>query len=220
MQDNDFVMAELILSSAYLPPVEYFGLIFAADNVFIEDSESYQKQSFRNRTRILSANGILPLSIPICHHTPGCLVKDVLIDYKTPWQRNHWKSIRAAYNNSPYFLYYQDYLLPFFQKKTTFLFDFNLELILLLLNLLKIDKKIQLTGDYSASYNMTFDCRNEIHPKKSALPDYRFRVTQPYYQVFETKFNFVPNLSILDLLFNEGASACSILQNFCTFAPL
>jgi hypothetical protein len=213
-------MFELILSTAYFPPIEYFGLIFAADKVFLEDSESYRKQSFRNRTQILSANGTLPLSIPICHHTPDCLIKEVRIDYKTPWQRNHWKSILAAYNNSPYFLYYQDFFMPFFQNKYTFLFDLNLEIMLLLMNLLKIDKQIHLTGDFIACYENAVDCRNIIHPKKSSLTDYRFKLKQPYYQVFETKFDFIPNLSILDLLFNEGVNACAILRNFCNFAPL
>jgi len=213
-------MSELILSSAYFPPVEYFGLILAADHVLLEDSESYHKQSYRNRTHILSANGMLALTIPICHHNPGCLIKDVKIDYKTPWQRNHWKSIQAAYNNSPYFLFYQDIFLPFFQKKIPFLFDFNFELFLVLMNLLKMDKKILPTGNFVASYNNSADCRNEIHPKKAILPDYQFKFNQPYYQVFESKFDFVPNLSILDLLLNEGANARAIVQNFCTFAPL
>lgn len=213
-------MSELILSSAYFPPVEYFGLILAADHVLLEDSESYQKQSYRNRAHILSANGMLTLTIPVCHHNPGCLIKDVKIDYKTPWQRNHWKSIQAAYNNSPYFLFFQDAFLPFFQKKIPFLFDFNFEAFLLLMNLLKIDKKIQPTGNFIPSYDNSLDFRNEIHPKKAILPDYRFKFNQPYYQVFESKFEFVPNLSILDLLFNEGGNACAIVQNFCTFAPL
>ena len=213
-------MSELILSSAYLPPVEYFGLILNFENVIIEDSESYQKQSFRNRTQILSANGLLPLSIPICQHKSDILIKDIRIDYKTSWQRNHWRSIQSAYNNSPYFLYYQDFLIPFFQKKSTFLFDFNFEITLLFMNLLKIDKQIRFTGNFIASYGDAFDCRNTIHPKKSSLPDYRFKLKQPYYQVFETKLDFIPNLSILDLLFNEGANACSILQNFCNFAIL
>lgn len=213
-------MQKLILSTAYFPPVEYLGLLAAANQVFLEDAENFQKQSYRNRTVILAANGPLTLSIPLCHTKPKISVRDVRIDYVMPWQRNHWKSISAAYNNSPYFLYFQDFFIPFFQKKYDFLFDYNLELLQLLLRLLKIEKTLNFSGNFIPPNQNETDYKTLIHPKKMILNDYPLRIVQPYCQVFNEKFGFVPNLSILDLLFNEGNNSKNYLIKFCTFAAI
>ncbi|MEG2071452.1 MAG: WbqC family protein, partial [Bacteroidales bacterium] len=156
----------ILLSVAYLPPVEYFVLLSNGD-VSIEKHEYYCKQSYRNRTILLTANGINQLSIPICHQQNKMLIKEVKIDYKTPWQRNHWKTIESAYNNSPFFLYYQDYIKPFYQKQYPYLFDFNMELINILLKLLKLDIPYRFTTEYRENIPNTIDARKIIHPKNA-----------------------------------------------------
>lgn len=179
----------------------------------IEHFEHYSKQSFRTRTNILTGNGVQALSIPVIQTHDKILIKDVKIDYKTAWQKNHIRAIQAAYNNSPYFLYYQDYIIPFYEKKTTFLIDYNTELMLVLLKLLGIKKEIQASNDFISQYTDALDVRNTIHPKMATLDDYPYGISEPYQQVFDTRFGFTPNLSILDLLCNEGNGSLHYLQH-------
>lgn len=179
----------------------------------IEHFEHYSKQTYRTRTCILTGNGVQSLSIPVIQTHDKILTKDVKIDYKTAWQTNHIRAIQAAYNNSPYFLYYQDYLMPFYEKKPTFLVDYNTELLQVLLKLLGIKKEIQATTDFVNQYTDALDVRTEIHPKRSTQEDYKFRISESYQQVFDTRFGFTPNLSVLDLLCNEGNGSHRYLQN-------
>lgn len=204
-----------LLSTAYLPPVEYFLLIEKSDGCLVEHYEHYSKQSYRNRTCILTGNGKQALSIPVEQTHQKILTKDVRIDYTTRWQTNHWRALTAAYNSSPYFLYYQDFLQPFYEKKYTFLIDYNTELLHLLLKFLKVDRHIEPTTDYIAVPGDYYDAREIIHPKKCDRDDYPLKLTKPYRQVFEDRFGFTRNLSILDLLFNEGNDSPSFL-NHCT----
>ncbi len=191
---------QIILSTAYLPPIEYFAFIRKSEVFFIEGAENYQKQSYRNRANILTGNGVQSLIIPVIHHSSKMAIKDVRIDYRYEWQRQHWKTIVSAYNNSPFFLFYQDYLQPFYQKQYDFLFDYNTEITVILLKLLRIKKDPAFTESFSSMVAMK-DLRNEIHPKKDSL------LTLPqYHQVFEDKFSFVPHLSVIDWLFNVGTS--------------
>lgn len=187
------------LSTAYFAPIEYYQHIKNAEKVSIEQHEYYQKQSYRTRSRIVSANGVMDLSIPVekRNHT---LIRDVRISEHSDWQTLHWRSIEAAYNSSPFFEYYADDFRPFFEKKWLFLWDFNMELLHKTLELLDIETKITLTEAYEPQTDEnTLDLREIIHPKKAAsLPLKR------YYQVFAAKFGFIPNLSIADLLFNMG----------------
>ena len=202
-----------LLSTAYLPPVEYFLLIEKSDGCVVEHFEHYSKQSYRNRTCILTGNGKQALSIPVEQTHQKILTKDVKIDYATRWQTNHWRAITAAYNSSPYFLYYQDYLRPFYDKKYTFLIDYNTELLQMLLKFLKLNRPIEPTTDFIATADDLYDAREIIHPKKCDLDDYPLKLTQPYRQVFEDRFGFTSNLSVIDLLFNEGNESTSYLNH-------
>lgn len=184
------------------------------DEIWLEKCEKYQKQSYRNRTRILTANGPQALSVPVVHALSPegkmPLVSEMSIDNRTPWQRNHWRTIVSAYGNSPYFLYYQDALKPFYESEFVNLFEYNQLLIKTILKLMKSDTQIHTTSDFTPISD--HDLRIEIHPRKAASDAYLFKLNQPYYQVFEDRFGFVPNLSILDLLFNLGPAATSYLK--------
>lgn len=204
-------MKKILLSIAYFPPIEYIALFLQKNEIFIENNEHYQKQSYRNRMWILSANGIQSLTIPIQHHAKKMAIQEVEIDYTTAWQRLHWKAITAAYNNSPFFFYFQDFFYPFYHQKIKYLFDYNQQLLEVILSLLRIEKKLYFTSKYVKNDDNFLDYRNLIHPKKSKQPDYPFVPTKSYYQVFESKFGFTPSLSILDLLCNKGNEAHNTL---------
>lgn len=195
----------LLLSTAYLPPIQYISKFTLKQPVFIEQFEHYSKQSYRNRCQILSANGILSLTIPVVKATTKkILTKDVKIDYSTNWQKLHAKGIEAAYKNAPYYEYYIDDLMPFFEKKETFLLDLNLHILDMLSELISLDLSTQLTSDYIFDNEDISDFRESIHPKVSKMkPDPDFMI-KPYHQTFNDRFPFIPNLSIIDLLFNEG----------------
>jgi hypothetical protein len=196
---------DTLLSIAYLPPIEYYFSL-GGNTIYIEKFENYQKQSFRNRTVICSPNGPIPLVIPVLRNRSS-LITDVLIDNKTDWQRLHWRSITAAYNNSPFFLYYQDLFEPFFKNKFNYLFDFNFKLFEITLKILKWKPQINLTSEFIPYGSVNNDYRNLIHPKKSISPEYPFEHANKYRQVFENKLGFIPHLSILDLLCNEGPNS-------------
>lgn len=190
---------EIVVSTAYLPNIEYFAFIAKSEVFFMEDAETYQKQSYRNRAYIMTAGGVQTLILPTRHETQRSCIRDVRIDYKCPWQLKHWRAIESAYSGTPYFLYFKDFLYPFFEKKYEFLFDYNLELTNTLLRLFKIKKAPVFTGTFEKEYHERFDLRNLIHPKKER----HFQET-PYHQVFDDRFPFVGNLSVIDLLFNAG----------------
>lgn len=196
------------LSTAYCAPVEYFQHLKNAKKVCIEQYEYYQKQSYRTRSRIVSANGIMDLSIPVekKNHAP---IRDLRISDHSDWQTQHWRSIEAAYNSSPFFEYYADDFRPYFEKKWLFLWDFNTELLYKTLELLDIETKIEFTAQYEPQVeDNTLDLREIIHPKKEiTLP------LKPYYQVFATRFGFLPNMSIIDLLFNMGNESQLIIDS-------
>jgi hypothetical protein len=199
----------VILSSAYLPPVEYLSAFLKADNIYIEHHEHFVKQTYRNRCVIPTANGLLTLSIPVTkgkkHHCP---INQIQIDYNQPWQRTHWRAIETAYNTSPFFLYYRDYFEVFYtQRNTDNLFDYNLQLFNLILRLFGIKKPYLLTSDYVAIYGKEdLDLRQTIHPKTKNAPNSN-ALFPSYRQVFSDRLGFQPNLSCIDLLFNEGKLA-------------
>ena len=201
----------ILLSTAYFPNIQYISKFFFDDLFVIEAFENFQKQSYRNRCEILSANGKLSLSVPLItgkdQKTP---IRDVKIDYQTNWQKQHFKSIESAYNSSPFFEYIIDDFLFVFEKKETYLFDLNLKILEQLKPYLLINKPIQLSSNFIEE--ASFNYKNTIHPKtKMQKYDATFK-PQSYYQTFNDKFDFIPNLSILDLLFNEGTQAVSILK--------
>jgi len=205
----DNQQANVLLSSAYLAPVQYFTKLISYQIINLEYCESYLKQSYMNRTVILSVNGPLKLSLPIVNgpRAKG-MIRDQQLSYEYHWQQMHWRGISSAYNNSPFFQYYSDNLAPFYhEKKWKYLVDFNFEIQKAVMKSINFDVTIKCTDDYCPRGDVpetTDDFRCNIHPKpQKQIGDKRFSPTI-YTQVFHDKWGFVPNLSILDLLFNEG----------------
>ena len=222
-----------MLSSTYFGPVQWYQKLNRYDECLIERHESFIKQTYRNRMIISTTNGPLSLTIPTNHDT-SMAMKDIRISDHANWRHVHWNALLSAYGESPFFEYYQDDIRPFYEKKYDFLFDFNMEIMEKMIELLDIRPKVRVTDKYylseerrvkSEEFNsldgqiqhttfntqhLTFnasikDFRDVIRPKKP-LFDSEF-TPQRYYQVYEQKFGFQPNMSILDLLFNEGNEA-------------
>jgi hypothetical protein len=197
-----------VLPLFYLPPVAYFTKLNTyKPDILIESQEHFPKQTYRNRTNICSPDGMLTLTVPVVKgskiHTP---IKDVKISYDFKWQRQHWMGLETCYRNSAYFEYYEDELAPFYQKHFTYLFDYNEQLLQLLLKFLKIQLPLQHTETYEAAYPLLNDYRNAISTKK----DFIFE-QKPYFQVFEERNGFMKNLSIVDLLFSQGPQTINYL---------
>ena len=197
----------MVVSLLYLAPVEYYALLAQGKPVGLEQHERFVKQSYRNRCRILTANGPMDLSIPVEKQGLSTLYRDIRIAEHDNWQQQHWRSITSAYNSSPFLEYYQDDLRPFYEKKWEFLWDFNWQMQEVVLSLLDLEPDIFLTEAYETGLNP--DYRELIHPKKQEL-DFGL---QPYYQVFAPKFGFTSGLSILDLLLNMGNESILVLKN-------
>ncbi len=194
-------MEAVLLSTAYLPNISYFYFLLNSESVFIENYEHFQKQSFRNRCEILSANGKLDLSIPLQKHGDKELISEKKISYSENWQAKHWTAIISAYKNAPYFEYFEDDFKYFYENPFEFLFDYNLQLTQLILKTLRIEKQIQFTNAFEKEFK-GLDLRNSIHPKITTV--FSNTLVKPYYQVFADKNGFTGNLSVIDLLFNKG----------------
>jgi hypothetical protein len=193
----------VLLSTAYLAPTEYYLQMNSHLQVIIEKHCHYIKQTYRNRCVIASANGLQTLSIPIVKpDSLKCPTKDIRIADHGNWRHLHWNAIVSAYNSTPFFEYYVDDFRPFYEKPTAFLFDFNEELRELICSLLDIQSEVSYTTGFMAQPD-DLDLREAIHPKKAPYTS-NFK---PYYQVFENKYGFQSNLSIIDLLFNMGPEA-------------
>lgn len=197
-----------ILPLFYLPPVEYFSnLTRFKEDLLIERFEHFPKQTYRNRASIYSPNGKLDLIIPVVKgskvHTK---IKDVRISYEANWQRLHWMSLQTCYRSSAFFEFYEHDFVKFYEKKTEFLFDFNLEILELLLKMLRIRADLRFTDQYEAVPESRTDFRDLMHPKRPS----RY-TAKSYYQVFQDRHGFLPNLSIADLLFNHGPQSISYL---------
>ena len=210
-----------LLSSTYFGPIQWYQKLNRYDECLIERHESFIKQTYRNRMLIPTTNGPLSLTIPTNHNT-SLAMKDIRISDHANWRHVHWNALLSAYGESPFFEYYQDDIRPFYEKKYEFLFDFNMEITEKMIELLDIRPKISITNEYFLSEERKVkreefnsftnhkvesikDFREAIRPKKP-LPDAEFE-SKRYYQVYEQKFGFQPNMSILDLLFNEGNEA-------------
>jgi hypothetical protein len=200
----------VLIDLQYLPSLEYFCHILPFDEVILEGNEHYVKQSYRNRCYLLGSNKTEMLVIPILHGNKKTLIKDVKIDYSQRWSINHWRTISAAYGKSPFFEYYSDYFIQVYEKKHKFLWEFNFDMLTICLKLLRVKKTISQTGNYEKNANLTvFDARSTINPKKD-LNKASFYNPEPYQQNFGNEF--VPNLSIIDLLFCRGNQALEILK--------
>lgn len=202
-------MNKLIVSTAYLPPIAFFVSIVETKRITVEQHENYLKQTYRNRCHILSANGILPLSIPVIK-TDGNHTKliNIQISNINNWQLNHWRAIESAYNKSPFFLYYRDELETFYLRKFNNLLEFNSELLSFLLRKIGLKIEIIFSDDFLSIQNEENDLRFKFSPKKEEVIQFPH-----YYQVFEEKFGFNANLSIIDLLFNEGPETLNYLES-------
>lgn len=194
-----------ILPLFYLPPVGYFSLLQKlGEDFLIEKHEHLAKQTYRNRASIYSPNGKLDITVPVVKgaktHTK---MKDVRISYDFNWQRLHWLSLESCYRSSAYFEFYEDELSRFYTNKFEFLFDYNLELLEWLNKKLKLNKSFGVTEEYFDDIQPELDFRSAMSPKKQE----DIVNNKSYYQVFEDKHQFLPNLSIVDLLFNQGPQA-------------
>ena len=205
----------VLLVTSYWPNLHYFFYVLNASIINIEQFDNYSKQSYRNRTQILSANGILNLSIPIKKNKSEKVVNSIEISYKEDWQKNHWRAITSAYKNSPYFDFFEEDLKVFYSNKYNLLIDYNLDQLKFIIKVLKQKKNIQLTKQYESNPESVIDLRTIIHPKQSYLSDKLVanKLDQSYYQTFENKISFTPNLSILDLLFNKGLHTIDYLKS-------
>ena len=172
--------------------------------ITIELFETYQKQTFRNHCLIAGPNGAQQLTIPVIkvngNHTK---TKDIIIDGSADWQKIHWKSIETAYNNSPFFLYYRDYFEPYFFRRFESLVEFNNALLNEIFIILRMNIEIEFTEDYQSGQGIFLDRGEELVGKRKPIP-LHFR---KYTQVFENKYGFLPDLSIIDLIFNLGPEA-------------
>ena len=208
----------VLLSSAYLGPVQYYAKMVSYPRVFIERFETYHKQSYRNRCVILAANGPLVLSVPVLYGPSAkAPMGELQLTYDHNWQQIHWRSITSAYKNSPFFDYYADELAPYYhQKKWKFLIDFNSGIQDVMLEAIDYKAVIQYTEQYvkaGVGEEGTADFRYSIHPKPQRQGiDTAFQAI-PYHQVFNVRNEFTSNLSILDLLFNEGPQTLNVLRS-------
>jgi len=201
----------------YAAPIQYYTKFLMYNTIQMEQMENYSKGSFRNRTYIATANGILCLSIPLVkgkHQQTD--IRAVYIDYSQDWRQVHWRSIRTAYGSAPFFEYYADPILQFYEKKHEKLFDFCIDFQKMMLNFLKINTKVEYTEVFELETKGTIvDFRNQISPKKYKIAEASDALffPQPYPQLFEDRYGFLPNLSILDLLFCTGPEASMYLKN-------
>lgn len=203
-------MAEsALIELHYLPCVAYFSMLSRYQEVYIEQQEHYQKRSYRNRAHIAGANGLLRLSIPLNKGKNEQMpIEEVTISYKENWQHQHWESIRSAYRNAPFFDFYAEALAPFYQQKFTYLFEFNKAILETLLKLLQLPTQLHYTQSFQKQTKENIDdFRNQITPKHEAP----FNLSS-YPQVFTEKHGFLPNLSILDLIFCAGPQAVLLLE--------
>ena len=197
-----------IFSTAYFPCISYMARFLAEDEPLIEVYETYHKQTYRNRCRVMTANGVENISVPVIkvngNHT---MTKDMMISPIEPWQHIHSRCLESSYKASPYFDHYYDYLKPIFENRYDRLVDLNDATMEAVFKMLKVNKEIKHTTDYIREAEN--DLREAFSPKKPVDAS----LFPTYYQVFSEKFPFAPDLSVLDLIFNEGPEAIGYLKN-------
>ncbi|MGL4327576.1 MAG: WbqC family protein [Tannerellaceae bacterium] len=208
-------MSKVYLSTAYLASIQYYAKLYSFEKVCIESDCNYVKQTFRNRCMIGAANGAMPLSIPIEKpDSPKCKTRDIRIAEHGNWRHLHWNAISSAYNSTPFFEYYKDDFVGFYEKKYDFLFDYNEQLREMICSLIDFTPNVSYSHEYQTVVEENaIDLREKISPKKPFDTwDNEFKAI-PYYQVFQQKHGFLPNLSIIDLLFNMGPESLLILRD-------
>lgn len=188
-----------LLSVTYFGPVQWYQKLHRAERVEIEQWESFRKQTYRNRCLIATTQGVQALTVPIVRGESP-LIKDIRISDHGNWRHLHWNALVSAYGESPFFEYYQDDIRPFFTQRWEYLLDFNETIRAKMCELIDIEPSVDYTTTFSDTAGSDF--RIAINPKHPAEdPDF---TAKPYYQVYRQKHGFLPNLSILDLLFNMG----------------
>jgi hypothetical protein len=200
---------DILIHPNYFPNIHQFTQIIKAGNILFEASDNYQKQTFRNRTYIYGANGKLGLFIPVIHtHNHREIFKDIKISYNSNWMDLHLKSLQSAYRSSPYFEYFEDNFIKLYSEKEKFLVDFNIKCIKLISNLLDLNLNYKISNEYVVKTNDIIDLRGLSNARKEKKIN-----TPKYIQVFESKHGYLNNLSILDLIFNEGTNSISIITS-------
>jgi hypothetical protein len=200
----------IVLSATYLGPVEYFAHVVQSGKIIIEKEEHYIKQTWRNRCLISASEGLLSLTVPVIkvngNHTR---IKDIRISYAENWSAIHQRAIESAYSHAPFFLFYSEAIFSVFQKRHTFLLDFDMELFQLMLELIGIQRQLEFTDQFRHKYgNDRVDLRYEYSPKKYSVTSF-----PRYIQAFEERHGFQSNLSIIDLIFCSGPGAADYLRN-------
>lgn len=197
---------KVLLPIFYLPPISWFSQFLNENHeVELEQFENLPKQTYRNRANIFGANGKLSLIIPI-HHDGKRTMKDIQISYAENWQKLHWKSIKTAYQSSPYFEFYEDKFLKIFEKEDKFLMDFNLKALEIIQQILKTEKAYSLNDEYIKNPEAE-DFRNFF----SAKSDNEIAM-EDYYQTFSDKLGFIKDLSVLDLICNKGPESVTYIK--------
>ena len=202
---------KILLSTSYFGPISYYSKFLLPLDIWIEKHEHFIKQSYRNRSIIYGANGPVSLTIPVKRGSFHKIkIAELEIDYSKNWQINHWRAIESAYNSAPFFQYYSDDIKIFFETDTRLLFEHNLNIIKTILKLIHLPGNISFTDKYLADSAHSLDYRMNLRPKNS--PEDPLFKTVRYFQVFDDSHGFIPDLSILDLLFNAGPETLDILR--------
>ena len=199
-------MNNILIYPTYFPSISHYIAMIQAKSVTFEVEDTFQKQTNRNRMYIYSPNGIQMLNISVKHDSANSNFKDIKIDNQYNWQKNHFKSLEAAYKNSPFYEYFIDDLQPIFEKKHEFMLDLNFEIFERINDALGISIPFDKTTEYFHQVTDKTDFRFLVNGKKDTTQ------IEPYTQVFDNKHGFINNLSILDLLFNEGRYAVDYLK--------
>ncbi|QIH39626.1 WbqC family protein [Flavobacterium sp. Sr18] len=200
---------EILLHPTYFPSISHFVAMAQSENITFEIEDNFQKQTNRNRTYIYSPNGIQLLNIPVKHSKESHQkTKDIRIETDFDWQKQHFKSLEAAYRNSPFFEFFEDDIRPLFEKKHDFLLDLNFEALAILSKCLRMKIDYKTTTEYFHDVDTAIitDVRALVNGKKD------LSLFENYTQVFDDKYGFINNLSVLDLLFNEGKYAAEYLK--------
>ncbi len=198
----------MLLYPTYFSPIIQYVILAQRKHVTYEVEDNYQKQTYRTRCYVFSPNGRQLLNIPVKNANSKQKTKDVLIDYSFDWQKQHLKSIEAAYRSSPFFEFYEDEIRAVYETKPAFLLDFNFRCQDLMIDALQLETTYSKTESYQNKVENSEDLRNLVLAKNEV--EYKL---EKYTQVFDNKHGFIANLSILDLLCNEGTNALSYLEN-------
>lgn len=203
-------MKSIVVESQYLPGIAYFSLLASADTIIIDDHENYVRQTYRNRAEILGSNGVINLTVPVVRGRSKQLMRETLVDNSSNWQKVHWRGIRSAYGKSPFFEYYADQLMPYYEKEYRYLADLNHDLLSCLVKMAGLSLEWSFSEQYIDVEGVDIqDYRSAVSPKNKAACMEKLSACV-YPQVFGSKF--VEGMSMIDLLFCEGPNTSSMIR--------